>query len=383
MKSHSKCSGFVLLICILFFSLCGCWEKKSTSRPDLKRFEAPLYIHIKPDVKEGTEGHKAFLKRTPERVTFVLENRSDDFLVLRKFEIKDQLPDIERWVGPLYGSVEYSREKDVFFYNFVEQCLSEPVFSMGLIKPNGKIEISRNVVFKHNKIDFQIYFQRLILEDAKKSLYFNFPDEPELGPRKIFRSIDDLEGLLNSNRTDSADWSRVIFKGQKEIPFLRQGTDCTVTLKEPELSLEKVLDKGNMRVFDYIFWKTKKSWVLKGENAVQLAGKDRMIQLGDIDLTVFTLIELSKDKVKCILPLKGYEGFNSKKPKIEGPGYFNPGITLIPKDKISELLQYAERHGDRIKTLVYDPHGLGKRFYIAVGEFNEEERRAFAAGQAK
>jgi hypothetical protein len=342
----------------------------------------PLYISINSGKAESKGGKKVFPKGAPQLTNFTIENRSDDFIVIRKIEIDGQLPDIDRWFGPRYGSVEYREEKNVFFYNVVEQCLSEPVFAMGLIRPNGKIDVTRMVALRGSPVNFEVYYQRISLGDAKERLYFNFPDEPEIGPKRIFRSIDDFNLFVSESRTDSVDWSTVILKGENKLPFQRQALSLPVILEESPFSLKKALEKFGFKIADYVFWTSENCWVFKRDKNLFIVGENRIVKLGNIDLAVFTLIELSPDKTGFILPLEGYEDFNPKRPKIEGPGYFNPGITHIPRNKVFRLFQYATRRGDGIKIIVYDPHGLGRRFYISVGEFKEKERRAYAVGEA-
>ena len=383
MEISRKRLGLLIVIGIHVISLGSCTLKDMHASPPLEGSEKdPLFVSIKPDQNRTKALESTFQKGTPALSSFVLENRTRDFIVLRRFDIKGQLPDIQRWFGPLYGSVEYSAEEDIFYYNVVEQCLSEPVFAMGLIRPRGSIEVPRRVALRDSPVTVEVFYQRIPLENAKKKLYFNFPDAPCMGPKRIFRRIDDFYPFLNESRTEDVDWSTVILKGENELPFLRHEATCTVKLTEPEFSLEKALKKFRMLFSDYIFWKSENCWVFKREKNVFLVGENRFDKLGEIDLAVFILIELAPHNADFILPVKGYEDFNPQMPEIQGPGYFNPGITHIPRIKVLQLFEHAAQRGDRVRTIAYDPHGLGKRFYIAVGEFNEKERRAIADKKA-
>ena len=383
MEIGRKGLSLLIMIGIQVISLGSCTLKDMHGTPPPEGSEkGSLFVSIKSDQSGNKTPERTFQKGTPVLSSFIVENRTHDFIVLRRFEIKGQLPDIQRWFGPLYGSVEYRAEEDIFFYNVVEQCLSEPVFAMGLIRPRGSIEVPRRVALRNSSVTAEVFYQRIPLENAKKKLYFNFPDAPCMGPKRIFRHIDDFYPFLNGKRTEEVDWSKVILKGENELPFQRHEATCAVRLTEPEFSLEKALKKFRMLFSDYIFWKSENCWIFKREKNVFLVGENRFLKLGEIDLTVFLLIELAPHDADFILPMEGYEDFNPQMPEIQGPGYFNPGITHIPRTKVLQLFEHAAQRGERVRTIAYDPHGLGKRFYISVGEFNEKERRAIANRKA-
>jgi len=97
-----------------------------------------------------------------------------------------------------------------------------------------------------------------------------------------------------------------------------------------------------------------------------------------MDFAIFSLIAADKEEVSAVLPLQGYEEFAPTLPHIEGPGYFNPGVTKISKEDLRKLFFRAYQKSDAISVLTYDPNGLGKRQYVLVGEFDKKKRRVMA-----
>ncbi|MBW2181943.1 MAG: hypothetical protein JRG81_16475, partial [Deltaproteobacteria bacterium] len=47
----------------------------------------------------------------------------------------------------------------------------------------------------------------------------------------------------------------------------------------------------------------------------------------------------------------------------------------LKDDEILSLFKFAREKGDSISVFAYDPTGLGKRYYLLVGDFNEKKRR--------
>lgn len=356
---------------IVFILFCGQCASCATS-PDLKNTQAnPLSFYVKREfIRPPGEQYK-ITRAVAERIIFSIENNSNDFIVVRNINIIGQLPDPSRWYGAAYGSTQYRPLEDIWVYNQMDQVLSSPVFASGVIAPGASFAIERWVMFKKDFLDVEISFQRLSKPDAAKHLYF-YQHSNELSQKRKFKRLDNP-----LTAKDGLDWSLVIFPKAGDFKFYTQNIRCKADLKEPGFSLNEARNKAGCPVEDFIFSKHLDSWLIKCRSGNLLVNKNKKIQLPDIDFLSMVVLE-SQNKIGVILPLSGYEKFKPKGPRIEGPGYFNPGITEIPKEKMIELLEYARNKHDKVKVLQYDPDGLGKNAYILIGEFDEHKRRSLA-----
>ncbi len=85
--------------------------------------------------------------------------------------------------------------------------------------------------------------------------------------------------------------------------------------------------------------------------------------------------------VDMVLPLAGYQRFRACPPRLEGPGYFEPGTTAVVTRVVPVVLEVARRKGDPFHVVTLNPNGLGARHYLVVGDFDLAIRRAFANGR--
>ncbi|MFC1704553.1 hypothetical protein ACFL1E_07240 [Candidatus Omnitrophota bacterium] len=337
-----------------------------------------LLVYVKQAELFSKEQH-SFLKRSIDQATFMIENRSDDFIVIRNFSIVDQLPDIQRWYGSQYGSAYYSPLEDVWIYNEVNQQLSEPLFAFGVIPPRKALEISRWFLVKGGSIQCAIDFQRLSKAEAGTYLYVNLYDKSAFSPKRIFQraeSEENIDALLKS--FDNVDWRHVIAPAIREVLIQSLEVSCQIPIQELEVNLEKVKEEIGDWILDSIFLRSLNLWVVETVAANYMIVDDKAIELPGISLLAFILIESQAGGVETILPLTGYEQFNPEKPSIKGAGYFNPGITILPREKIFPLLQAVKDNGHKVTAFAYDSNGLGERYYLLVGEFDEKVRREVA-----
>jgi hypothetical protein len=304
-------------------------------------------------------------------LVFTIENNSDDFIVIRNFNIQHQLPDIYRWYGSVYGGTEYMPLEDMWVFSELEQRLSEPIFAKGVIYPGGKLNIVRHVILKENLINIILMYQRLPKEQAKKSLYFSFQGNEKFTAYRIYEHYKSA----NSVSVENIDWEMIVFPEAHKIPFEKQVHPCKVSLKENGFNLKDAEDKIGLTAETFVFWKRQAAWIIKKDNDHYLVRHDNVIKLPEIDLMAFVVIESSYKTINFILPMSGYGKFNAVQPKIEGPGYFNPGVTPLKDNEILSLFEFAREKGDAVSVLAYDPTGLGKRYYILVGDFEEKKRR--------
>lgn len=369
-----KADPRLFLLFVLFFGIVnipgGCCKMCKNSKE-------PLFVYLRQEQTSPPGRQYKFKRGVPSRVVFAVKNNTDDFIILRRFDIENQLSDIDRWYGSAYGSVEYRPLENVWEYNQMNQQLSKPVFIRGLVAPGDELEIVRDIIFRNENIKTVVSYQRLTKKQLAEEIYFD--TQPGSGFDQTFKLIENIDPLLADRGT--VDWSFAVFPNADKFTIDKQQAICSVDLAEPDFSLESVKNKLGQNISDFVFWEDKNAWVLKTNEGNYLVDEKEIVRLGDIDLLAFVLIDPDADKVNFILPLKGYEQFDAQQPKIEGPGYFDPGVTSVPKEKIAELLKYAGTNQDKVAVLVYDPTGLGRRFYLLVGEFDERLRRTIADEQ--
>lgn len=336
----------------------------------------PLSVLVKQEMTRPPGEEYLFLKGAPARVIFLLENKSDDFIVVRSVSILGQLPDTDKWYGSQYGSTNYRQLDDTWEYNEMDQMLSEPVFAFGIIGPGKSLEVPRWCVLRGKKLPVKITCQRLNKTQAGEYLYFHTYNEGEFSARRVFERCGDVDALLNAEK--KVDWRVVIAPKMESVSMATQWAVCSVSLREPAFSFEQACKSITGEVSDYVFWPDENVWVVSTEKGAYLVGPEVVTELGEIDLLSFVIIASSNETVPVILPLNGYEAFNPQKPHIEGPGYFNPGVTQLPKNKLSVFFESVKKAGNAISILHYNPDGLGVRRYLLVGEFDETDRRNLA-----
>ncbi len=338
--------------------------------------EGPLSILVKQEMTRPPGEEHLFLQRAPARVILLLENKTDDFIVVRSVSVLGQLPDTDKWHGPQYGSTNYKELDDTWEYNTMQQMLSDPVFAFGLIAPGKSLEVLRWCILREKKLPIKIAYQRLTKTQAGKYLYFNTYREGEFDLKRMFKRYSDIDALSNSEK--EVDWEVVIAPKIESISMATQRALCSVSLRQPEFSFEQAHRSVGGEVSDYVFWPDENKWIISTGKGTYLVGSEAVTELPRIDLLSFIIIASSHKTVPVILPLSGYEAFNPQKPHIEGPGYFNPGVTQLPKDKLSAFFECVKKAGDVISVLHYNPDGLAVRRYLLVGEFNETARRNLA-----
>lgn len=315
-----------------------------------------------------------FVKGAVSRLVFVIENKGSDFVVIRSFSIEGQLPDIKRWYGSVYGSLKYRSIQDIWSYNQMDQCFSRPVCSTGVIPPGGKKKVVRWAVVQEKEIAARIMYQRLSKNEAAQLFYLYFNKEQWSGFKRNFKRLKNIDSLNIAN----VDWSLVVFPGANTVPYCNERISCPVSIKNPEFSLKMAQNKISENVKSAIFWKEKNAWIIQADDGIFLVSSEKILKLPQMDLLSFVIISSHHRRTDFILPLKGYQKFGAKKPCIEGPGYFNPGVTRIEHDNLIPLFEFIKKKGDSITILVYDPNGLGQRFYLLVGTFDEALRRRIA-----
>lgn len=338
---------------------------------DKKIPEGPLSVYVKQEFTRPPGEEHFFQKGAVSRVVFAIENISEDFIVIRDVAIQNQLPDIYRWYGSVYGGAEYMPLEDIWVFSELEQRLSEPVFAKGVIYPGGKLNVTRYAILRENKINITLTYQKLSKKEGKRSLYFYFRGKNEFDTHRKYKRCK----KINSIPVEDIDWEMIIFPEAHKVSFEKQLYSCHVSLRGPEFNLKDAEDRIGLKADTFVYWKQQRAWIIGKDKDQFIIFQDKIRKLPEIDLLSFIIIESAFKTTNFILPMSGYDQFNAIRPKIEGPGYFNPGITPVKDDELLSLFMFAREKGDAISVLAYDPTGLGKRYYLLVGDFNEKKRR--------
>lgn len=359
----------ISVLCGLCLMLFGCNTGNSVDDDTLS-----VYV-VQEMVRPPGEQHK-FVRGAFSRVVLAIENASDDVIVLRGCSVSQQLPDIDRWYGSLYGSVSDKPLEDEWVYNEMVQQLSDPVFATGVIPPNDRLKVVRWLCLTEEEIEIDVSYHRLREEDALENLYVETYVDGQFNMERIFKHPN--SPFADANSRADTNWQVVIFPRAGEFPVDRTSLACRVSLQEPPLSISAVRNTFHDKIQDAVYWKGQGKWVVRTNRGVFLVDDQSNSRLGDVDLLCFAVIESSFKAVDCILPLKGYEDFDAQPPRIEGPGYFNAGVTKIAHADIIRLLEAARDNNHSVTVLSYDANGLGSKFYLLIGEFDAVARRKIA-----
>jgi len=363
----------LILLIFMFFQASNQQASDGFLLKNKKVPEGPLSVFVKQESTRPPGEEHFFQKGAVSRLVFTIENISDNFIIIRNFAISDQLLDIYRWYGSVYGGAEYMPLEDVWIFSEHEQRLSEPLFAMGVIYPGGKLNVTRYVILIENKINISLSYQKLSKEEAERSLYFNLRGKEEFGSHRKYEHCKNIDSIP----VKDIDWEMVVFPEANKVSFERQVYSCQVSLRDPEYSLKKAEDRIGLKAETFVYWKRQDAWVIENNRNRYMISQNNIIKLPEIDLLSFIIIESAYKTTNFILPMSGsgYDQFNAVQPKMEGPGYFNPGITPMKDNEILSLFKFAREKGDSVSVFAYDSTGLGKRYYLLVGDFNEKKRR--------
>lgn len=372
-KGHSI--SLILFAALLMMSSCSDnpgGQLKTKSRPD----SGPLSAYVKQEMVRPPGDEYKFVKGGVSRPVFAIENNSNDVIILTDCSIKGQLPDIDRWYGARYGSAEYRPIEDTWKYNQMAQQLSKPVFAMGVILPHDSIEVEKWGILKEKTVQLDVAYQRLSKEQARNSLYVETVHTPLETGRDVFVHPEHFSRSTGSGI--AVNWHFVIFPETEKFPVKSQSLLCSVSLREPKADIKTAQSVIKDEIRDSVYWENRNMWAVKTDKGKYLVDGKKAILLPELDLLAFVIIESSYKRVDFILPLSGYEKFDPQKPSINEVGYFNPGVTKVLHENISELFAYTEKKGDGVTIFPYDPSGLGSNYYLLVGEFDEKRRREIA-----
>lgn len=337
--------------------------------------QEPLLVRIKQEYVHPSGDAYLFLKGAAESLTVFIENVSSDFILLRSVRVVGQLPDTDRWYGVQYGTTTYYSQEDAWEYDEMDQMLSDPVFAKGVIPPGGSLEVVRWGIVRQASIPIKIAYHRLLPSEASAHFYFSGDDKAGFSLKRTFARCKDSKALLNTEH--EINYREVIAPEIDKFSLLIQEVTCSVSITEFGFTLAQACAAIKGDVLDYVFWEDENVWGLKTSSRTYLVAPSVVEELPAIDLLSFIIIESSDKSVPVIFPLAGYEVFKPQQPTVNGPGYFNPGITKIPKHDLSALFEYVREAGDTISVLHYDANGLGVGRYLLIGAFDEMERRRF------
>lgn len=359
-RIHFRGHLFRLSVGAVLLSLCV------TSCAERERAGLSAYVHQEM-VRPPGEEHK-FIRDGVSRLVFLIENDSEDVVVLRNCSIPGQLPDIDRWHGARYGSVEHRPLEDVWWYHEMAQQLSEPVFAMGVIPPGGSLKVARWAILRDPHVTLDVAYHRLTPEQARRYLYVETVRDDSIGSNRVFKHPQEISHAAAPTR--DTHWHVVIFPEADTLEIGSQTLTCPVTLREPPVDIAAAQAIVGEPIVDSVYGPRRQAWVVQTVQSMCLVVEDTFTPLPTMDLLPFVVIEAAYRTVPFLLPEKGYDRFKSEE-EDEEDRFADAGVTQVPHSAVRDLLARAREHGHRITVRAHDPTGLGARFCLKVGNGHE------------
>jgi hypothetical protein len=325
----------------------------------------PLSAHVRQEMVRPPGDENKFVRHGVARLVFMIENDSNDVIILRGCSVPGQLPDIDRWHGARYGSVQHRPLEDVWHYSEMAQQLSMPVFAMGAIQPCGNLKVTRWAILKEGHVELEIAYHRLTPTQARQHLYVETARE-EMIMDRVFKHPQELPSL--SDEGPQVNWRAVIFPEADTLDIQTQTITCPVSLREPPIGIETVQAVAGEPILDSVYCERLKAWVVRTAQSMFLVANDRRITLPETDLLAFIVIDSSYRTVPFILPTSGYDDFASYRQEKQDNRFDDGGVTPIPHDVARRLLECIRDNGHHIAVEAIDPTGLGLRFCLVVRE---------------
>ena len=323
----------------------------------------PLSAHVRQEMVRPPGDENKFVRGGMSRLVFMIENDSSDVIVLRSCSIPGQLPDIDRWHGARYGSVQHRPLEDVWRYSEMAQQLSMPVFAMGAIPPGGDLKVTRWAILKEDHVALDLAYHRLTPAQARRHLYVETADDT-MSMDRLFKHPQELPGP--SDEAPQVNWRVVIFPEADTLDIQSQTLTCTVSLREPPVGMETVQALVAEPIRDSAYCARQQAWAVKTAQAMELLADRERIALPEMDLLAFVIIDSSYRTVPFILPPAGYDDFASYRQEKKDNRFDDGGVTPIPHDAVRRLLECIRDNGHRVAVEAIDPTGLGLRFCLVV-----------------
>lgn len=335
---------------------------------------------ISVDVMDAEGGAvQAVVRGRCHTVRVAIQNTSTNLILIRGIDFEGQLGDTRRWYGSQYGEVTRDEAEDLWDFDGMAQTLSSPIFAFGALPPGESLRVTRDVVFHEGTVVLKFSYQMLTPRQVREAVYFPAGGNPT---GAVFRRIASGDGALGA--MGGGTWATgVVFPEPSKFPVMSLRREFSFALDEGEFPLEAAKRRVEFAVKGSTRWEG--GWVLHGEkeDEVCLVSPERAVSLPRCDIRAFALLDAMErvGRVDIVLPLAGYHFFRACPPRLEGPGYFEPGTTVVATEVLPDVLEVARRKRDPFHVVTLDPNGLGARHYLAVGDFDLAVRRAFANGQ--
>ncbi len=335
-----------------------------------------LNVSVKQEQTRPPGDEQLFVRDAPNRLVLVLVNDSDDYLVIRSLQVAEGLPDIERRYGSRYGATFYQPLEDEWHYNEFAQQLSKPLFASGVIPPGGVMETVRWAVLRQEKLALEAVYHRLTPRQAAQAFYLADHQGAAMTQERVFRRYraEDLEASLHGG---PLDWRTVIIPQLQSYRAVSRRLATGVTLRSPEFSRDAAQQKLDEPAVQALYRPGAGRWAMRTRRGWMSVGPGDVRPLPELDHLVFLLIE-SLDPVPLILPLQGYRDLGAVAPAVRGPGYFDPGVSRLPRSALEGVFERARDKGHTLSPLVFDPNGLANKLYLLVGDFDPQKRRELA-----
>ncbi len=340
-------------------------------RPTKAQPAAPLDISIRiaPSAAGLVEGDLA-----PATVT--VRNSSPHVIVMRAFNFPGQLPNLRQWFGGRYGTLTYDQKADKWLFNPLVQQLSVPLFAGAVLFPGDELQQTQTIRLLEPTVRVTVGFNQLSEKAARQNLYFATagPSSP-MGETAYSRLAPGP--IADQARPEPGSVREAVYPAGAEAEVLTQEASLTVQLAPRTPSVKQAAEAVMPEWDRHTYWLGGPGWVLRlGERVTWLSPKGP-VDLPACDLLVFDLFDLARPQpVDVLLPLKGFEqDFDVGRPRIEGPGFFNPGYTKVAQADLPRLLARCRQLELPLTAQPVNPTGLGAGNKVVVGKLDLEERR--------
>lgn len=306
---------------------------------------------------------KLRLKNTSENSVFIITG----------IDLKGQKPDTRNWFAQRYGSVTKSGDGS-YEHHEMNQILSSLPFAEEVLLPHSEVSLGFDVIAWERDIEVSVKTFQVPIEWVSKHCYFhiesNGASELSLSVSKYIRhpTAKLKKGFKYSGKV-LVDVNPDIRR--EKIFFNKIG----VPLEEPIFKLSEALKYVDFEPLVYFYWMDREGWYLQRDRKAVFVHKDCSVSpmpvisrnvIYEFSPKPYNKYIRNNEPIAILLPKKGYEILNPIPSHIEGPGYFNPGLTWVHRFDLDAFFELVRKNDDQIVYETINPNGLGAYNYLSV-----------------
>jgi len=307
-----------------------------------------------------------------EQVRVAITNPYHDRAILiTSLEFDGQLPELRYFYHGVYGSIR--RQGANYVHSMVHQQLSQPVGSCFLL-PRQSINWRRPMRVTEKGYHAYLTWREIHRDEIPTSIWFcsgpRTPDEAG------YESLTEDRALLYRNLTAGNDaLPRVIVEGEFPARICEMTIPCVVA--NPQFPGRRggndALPRGTV---NFLLPSSIADSVLVADNKVTFRKYNRIRDAYEpvasphmtpavVDL-LFLACRSAEKTIPCILSQTVFgDLLEVKEPSTKM--YYDPGITPVPLETFSRILDRAREHGLAVVVKRIDPNSLGRRHVLVIG----------------